>query len=226
MVSFKMPVIKTAWPPTRWGDELFRYPTSYRVGTERGESFSTIGKKYGVDPVDLVRYNFRTTLNDEINWYLANYVGCPSPKPGQRFITFEGAAYDPLSNKGVIFIPTFGESGNDYLNRFGQKIVENYNKAANKKPQGLCYEATYARVSAAAKQVGITLPSLDQTSEFGRFGARSSNPRTRGSRCQRITGAKVPRRRWCPPGSAPSSIPRGSGPGISSPAPSFKHGRR
>ena len=169
MVTVRAPIIKAPWPPTRWGDKFFRYPTPYRVGKERGESFSTIAKKHGVNAADLVRYNFQTTSGDEINWYLANYVGCPTPKPGQQFYTFEGASYDPTSNTGVIFIPTFGESSTDYVNRFGQKIVENYNKTLHKEPGGRCYEACYTRVSVAAKQVGVALPALDHTSDFGRL---------------------------------------------------------
>lgn len=177
MVSVRVPVMKAPWPPTRWSDKLFRYPTPYRVGKERGESFSTIAKKYGVKAADLVQYNFQTSNADEVNWYLANYVGCAAPKPGQQYYAFEGAAYDPMANTGVIFIPTFGESGTDHVNRFGQKIVENYNKAASKTPGGLCYEATYARVSAAAKQVGVALPALDRTGEFGRLWASFIKPK-------------------------------------------------
>jgi Polymer-forming cytoskeletal len=35
------------------------------------------------------------------------------------------------------------------LNRFGEKMVENYNNTTNKEPGGLCYETCYNRVKLA-----------------------------------------------------------------------------
>jgi hypothetical protein len=64
-----------------------------------------IGKKHSIHGADLVQYNFLTKDSSEINWYLANYVGCPAPKPGQKYDEFLGALYDETKNTGVIFIP-------------------------------------------------------------------------------------------------------------------------
>jgi hypothetical protein len=168
-IKTKEPTVKAAWPPKRSDDKLFRFPMPYRVGREKGESFFTIAKKHGVKGADLVHYNFKTRNEHEINWYLANYVGCPAPKPGLQYYDFFGAAQDEKKYTGVIFIPRFGEQTPDYLNRLGEKVVENYNKSGNKEPGGRCYEACYARVRDAGKSVGAVVPALDNQSPFGRL---------------------------------------------------------
>lgn len=173
----KTPVVKAPWPPKRSNDKLFRYPRPYPVGKEKGESFATIAKKQAVDGADLVRYNFLTKDGNEINWYLANYVGCPAPKAGEKYYEFYGAVYDDKKNTGVIFIPMFGENAADYANRFGAKVVENYNKSNRKEPGGRCYEACYARVKEAGKSVGAVVPDLDRTSIFGRLWGSHIDPK-------------------------------------------------
>ena len=173
----KAPAVKAPWPPKRSNDKFFRYPKPYPVGKEKGETFVTIGKKHSINGADLVQYNFLTKDSSEINWYLANYVGCPAPKPGQKYYEFLGAVYDGTKNTGVIFIPMFGEEAADYLNRIGEKVVENYNKSANKEPGGRCYEIAYGRVQEAAKSVGSVLPALDRTSTFGRLWGSHIDPK-------------------------------------------------
>lgn len=172
-LEMKEPATKASWPPLRSEDPqlLYRYPEPYPVGKEKGESFFTIAKKKAVKPSDLVAYNFHTEDATEINWYLANYVGSPAPKPGQKYYTFEGAVYDDKKNTGVIFIPRFGEPVADPSNRLGQKVVENYNKSNNKRPGGRCYEAGYARVKEASRQLGAAaLPgTLENNNKFGRL---------------------------------------------------------
>ena len=178
MVTQKIPAVKAPWPPLPQNDKLFRYPKAYLVGKEKGESFFTIAKKHAVNGADLVFYNFRTRNSDEVNWYLANYVGCPTPRPGQKYFSFEGAVYDPKKNSGVIFIPMFGETTADYLNRLGEKVVENYNKSYSKEPGTRCYEACFARVREASKQIGgKLLPALDNESTFGRLWASYIKPK-------------------------------------------------
>src|SRR5262249_40434708 len=121
----KVPAVRAPWPPKRSNDKFFRYPKSYPVGKEKGENFLTICRKHSISGADLVFYNFLTRDPREINWYLGNYVGCPAPKPGQKYYEFFGAVRDEMKNTGVIFIPMFGEEAADYLNRIGEKIVEN-----------------------------------------------------------------------------------------------------
>lgn len=126
-IDIKEPAVKAPWPPKEENDPLYCYPKPYPVGRAKGESFFTIAKKHHLGASDLVNYNFRTKNSSEINWYLANYVGCPTPKHGQRYYELAGASYDPLKNTGVIFIPMHGETTSNALNRFGEKLVENYN---------------------------------------------------------------------------------------------------
>lgn len=174
----KEPTIKAPWPPVRTNDTLYRYPQPYQVGSDKSENFFTIAKKHGMGASDLVYYNFLTKDPKEINWYLANYVACPAPKAGEKYYGFYGATYNQAKNTGVIFIPKFGEPRRNYLNRLGEKIVDNYNLSTKKRPGGLCYEACYARVKEAAKQVGSPVPAFDNKSEFSRLWGSLIAPKT------------------------------------------------
>jgi hypothetical protein len=165
-IDVKEPAVRASWQPKEENDPLYRYPKPYPVGRAKGESFFTIARKHKIGAGDLVNYNFHTKNSGEINWYLANYVGCPAPKHGQRYYEFAGATYDPVKNTGVIFIPMHGETTPNALNRFGEKIVENYNNTTNKEPGGLCYETCYNRVKVAARAVGVTIPAWHDTSRF------------------------------------------------------------
>src|SRR5437879_4810355 len=94
------------------------YPKPYPVGRAKGESFFTIARKHKIGAADLVNYNFQTKNSGEINWYLANYIGCPAPQHGQRYFEFAGAPSDPVKNTGVIFSPIHGDTSANALNRF------------------------------------------------------------------------------------------------------------
>lgn len=166
-IETKEPAVKAPWPPKASNDPLYRYPKPYPVGREPGESFSTIAKKHKLGGAELLKYNFLTKNPGEINWYLANYVRCPAPRPGQQYFEFFGASYDPAKNTGVIFIPMHGEASTDPLNRLGDKIVENYNYTANKEPGGLCYETCYARVKQAGNGAGVSIPAWSNSDTFG-----------------------------------------------------------
>ena len=165
-IDMKEPATRAPWPPKEENDPLYRYPKPYPVGRAKGESFFTIARKHKIGAADLVNYNFQTKNSGEINWYLANYIGCPAPKHGQRYFEFAGAPYDPVKNTGVIFIPMHGDTSANALNRFGEKIVENYNNTTNKEPGGLCYETCYNRVKVAARAVGVTIPAWNDGSTF------------------------------------------------------------
>jgi hypothetical protein len=169
MSLLKEPAIKAPWPPAPANDKFYRWPARYPVGKEKGESFTTIAKKNGVGASELVYYNFLTKDPKEINWYLANYVACPAPGSSQKYYNFEGAVQDEKKNTGFIFIPKFGSQISDYLNRLGNRIVDNYNQSTKKEPGGLCYEACYARVKEAAKQVAVAVPAFDNKSAFSRL---------------------------------------------------------
>jgi len=112
-IDMKEPATRAPWPPKEENDPLYRYPKPYPVGRAKGESFFTIARKHKIGAADLVNYNFQTKNSGEINWYLANYVGCPAPKHGQRYFEFAGAPYDPVKNTGVIFIPMHGDTSSN-----------------------------------------------------------------------------------------------------------------
>jgi len=59
-----------------------------------------------------------------------------------------------------------GETTSNALNRFGEKLVENYNNTTNKEPGGLCYETCYNRVKVGARAVGVTIPAWNNGSTF------------------------------------------------------------
>ena len=162
MSIVKEPAAKAPWPPKRSNDKLFRYPKPYPVGKEKGETFATVAKKHAIGGSDLVNYNFQTKDAKEINWYLANYVGSPAPKPGEQYYGFFGATYDAVKNTGVIFIPMFGEDGVNHQNRLGEKVVEEYNRSTRKTPGGRCYETCHVRVKDAGKGCGNSRPRPGQ----------------------------------------------------------------
>jgi len=158
------PAKKAPWPPLAENDQFFRYPKLYPLKNGNRENLASIAKDNAVDPGDFVFYNFRTRKPKEINWYLANYIGCTKLSPSKLDYSFEGVVPDEKANKGVVFIPMFGESTLDYANRVGQRVVENYNKSTRKEPGGKCHRTCYARVEEAVRQVGgAPLPKIDWT---------------------------------------------------------------
>src|SRR5882724_11354566 len=222
-IDMKEPAVRAPWPPKKENDPLYRYPKPYPVGRAKGESFFTIARKHKVGAADLVKYNFQTKNSGEINWYLANYVGCPAPKHGQRYFEFAGAPYDPVKNTGVIFIPMHGDTSSNALNRFGEKIVENYNNTTNKEPGGLCYETCYNRVKVAARAVGVTIPGWNDGSTFSIIWGTLSAQRGWGT-CPTSTRAAALPAPWPGKDSGRWSTCRVSGAAISSRARSSRSG--
>jgi hypothetical protein len=151
-----VPNPKAPWPPSVDNDSQFRYPKPYPLGKKRDkpENFRTIAADHALDAKDLIRYNFLTNDPKTVNWYLAHYVGCTTLSDGGKSYSFAGVVHDEKANRGVIFIPRFGESAKDYANRIGERVVENYNQSNNKDPQGKCHRACYARVQEASRQTG------------------------------------------------------------------------
>jgi hypothetical protein len=48
------------------------------------ESFETLSQRYGVSMDDIIYFNFKTNVPEEVNWYLNHYVGCKRETRGQR----------------------------------------------------------------------------------------------------------------------------------------------
>lgn len=152
----KEPSKRAPWPPLAENDHLYRYPKPYPLNQkkDRRENLASIAKDHALDSADLIKYNFLTKNSDEVNWYLANYVGCTVVSPDRRNYSFDNVVYDEAKHRGVIFIPRFGDSAKDYVNRLGELVVENYNKSNTKEPGGKCHRTCYARVREASKQTG------------------------------------------------------------------------
>jgi hypothetical protein len=158
------PATKAPWPPHAENDTLFRYPKPYPLKKGGKENLAGIAKDHSVESSDCLTYNFQTTKPKEINWYLAKYIGCTVLSPGRGSYTFEGVTYDEGKKRGVVYIPTFGDSTKDYANRIGERVVENYNRAnkTKKEPGGKCHRTCYARIEEASRQTGgPTLPKVD-----------------------------------------------------------------
>lgn len=171
------PKVKAPWPPQRAGDSNYRWPDPYRVGRRHGESLASIARRFGLTAADLLEYNFRTTREYEVNWYLLNYVKCRKPKRNQRYYALSGAKYVEGGTSGVIYIPRWGEPTTDPANRLGEQVVKDYNASQLKKPGGLCYVACHARVAAAVRRGGGTpLDPLSPTTTFGRLWGSINKP--------------------------------------------------
>ncbi|MET0606732.1 MAG: hypothetical protein ABWZ80_09770 [Beijerinckiaceae bacterium] len=105
----KIPTTKAPWPPTV--DELGRTPKPYPLTNKGRESFYTIAdalKKKGmqIEPIELVKFNFRTTDFGEVNWYLKNYVGCTQATTDKKNYSFAGLTYrESDRNRALIFVP-------------------------------------------------------------------------------------------------------------------------
>ena len=62
----------------------------------------------------------------------------------------------------MLFIPTFGDSAQDYVNRIGERVVQNYNQSTEKRPGGKCHRTCYAQVDEASRHTGgPALPKVD-----------------------------------------------------------------
>ncbi len=57
----------------------FIVENSVRHRVRDGESWDSLGERYGMPPEDIVMANFKTLVPEEVNWYLHHYVGCKRP---------------------------------------------------------------------------------------------------------------------------------------------------
>jgi peptidoglycan hydrolase-like protein with peptidoglycan-binding domain len=73
----------------------------YRV--KNGERWETVAAAHGIDVKALIRFNFNTTVPEEVNWYLRNYTGCDQPSPDGYNWQFSSSA-----NPGIIYLPPAG----------------------------------------------------------------------------------------------------------------------
>lgn len=72
---------------------------------KENETLVSVANEYGVRPIDLALYNWHTVRQEEINWYLYNFVGCRAHK-GKWYIF--STTND--KNKGWILVPDYPAS--------------------------------------------------------------------------------------------------------------------
>jgi len=72
---------------------------AYKV--KDGDTWWSIASKAGLNPWWLIQYNFETRNPKEVNWYLANRVGCSKSTPDGNNFRFSSA-----DNPGVIYVTT------------------------------------------------------------------------------------------------------------------------
>jgi hypothetical protein len=80
------------WPP----DNSNEY---FVVGTD---NWWKVAKLFKIDVWDLIEFNFKTRVPEEVNWYLRVLVGCKHSTDGRNY-AFLGA--DISEGKGKIYIP-------------------------------------------------------------------------------------------------------------------------
>jgi hypothetical protein len=72
--------------------------TPYRV--RDGDNWETVAVKAGVKVWDLIDYNFRTRVPDEVNWYLRRNVGCrKTTRDGKNYM------FSTNASPGVVYLP-------------------------------------------------------------------------------------------------------------------------
>jgi hypothetical protein len=81
------------WPPRGW---------AYDYTVKDSDNWWTLAAKFSMnDEWELIEYNFRTRVPEEVNWYLREYLGCRTETPDKNNYRFFGA--DPTKRK--IYIP-------------------------------------------------------------------------------------------------------------------------
>lgn len=106
------PVRKEGFPENRIHRKIdgkwIKIGSVITVGTT--DNWWNLAKGHQVRPWEIIEANFETSVPEEVNWYLREYVGCTKLGPRGRNYRFEGA------NPGRILMP-FGEAVNEILIR-------------------------------------------------------------------------------------------------------------
>jgi len=71
---------------------------------KNNESFETLAQRYGVSMDNIIYFNFKTHVPEEVNWYLNHYVGCKkTTRDGKNYMFSSGSKRG--KRKGIIYIP-------------------------------------------------------------------------------------------------------------------------
>ena len=79
------------WPPAQYRE---KYPI------QPGDNWWTVAKRFNVDVWDLIEFNFKTRVPEEVNYYLRELIGCMHSND-QKNYSFLGA--DP--KRSYVYIP-------------------------------------------------------------------------------------------------------------------------
>jgi len=67
--------------PVDWKGGQFGPPKWFRYYVQDGDNWQSVAARDGwPDPKMLIQHNFKTTVPEEVNWYIANYVDCDPKK--------------------------------------------------------------------------------------------------------------------------------------------------
>ncbi|QDT54358.1 hypothetical protein Pan44_23910 [Caulifigura coniformis] len=97
-------------------------PTNYSVAhrVKDGERWETLAKKYQVGVKTLIRFNFKTTIPDHVNWYLGLNVGCNKTTDDLNW------AFSDSAQPGIVYIPgksiTFDEKEGENIVVCGDQL--------------------------------------------------------------------------------------------------------
>lgn len=109
-----MPIEKAPKPelqPNYQPDDSAPIYVGGRKGGKPTDTWETVATEYRMNVMDLIKFNFKTTHSDEVNWYLRTRVGCRVASGSGNNWTFRDA--DP----GMIYIPQLKI-------RFGPTVIE------------------------------------------------------------------------------------------------------
>jgi hypothetical protein len=71
-----------------------------------GDNWGTLQERYGIPAKTIIEANFKTTVPEEINWYLHHYVNCDTTTPDRYNWRFSTSARNgPSPRAGIIYIP-------------------------------------------------------------------------------------------------------------------------
>jgi hypothetical protein len=93
-------------PASRRVPLTYRPPGSSEHHVRTGENWEKVAARYGLTARNLIYYNFKTNVPQEVNWYLHWYVNCDTPTPDHFNWSFTDTAHLGASPRaGIIYVP-------------------------------------------------------------------------------------------------------------------------
>ncbi|MEY9553926.1 hypothetical protein ABIF67_007991 [Bradyrhizobium japonicum] len=97
--------------------ESYVPPAGIRHAVTAGETWISLAKRIGIDPWDLIEFNFPGVklvkqrdfqqATSQVNWYLAEYVGCRAMSPDRQNFAFSSGTTGGRGGwrGGFIYLP-------------------------------------------------------------------------------------------------------------------------